>query len=120
MWDLSGNELTRNSSVNTRSQSSQLAEPPRTDPGLKSGISVRELISTLKKRAQAWNELSNILPKFSQTKKLPPPPQVRSDVWRFSGFRKRSYAWHVPDLNNNDNNNNNDNDNNDNNVHTTP
>ena len=34
----SGNELTRNTSGNTRSQSSQLAEPPSTDPGLKSGI----------------------------------------------------------------------------------
>ena len=44
------NELTRNSSGNTRSQSSQLSEPPWTDPGLKSEISVRELISTLKKK----------------------------------------------------------------------
>ena len=32
--------------LGTRSQSSQLAEPLRTDPGLKSGISLRELIST--------------------------------------------------------------------------
>ena len=48
--NLSGNELTRNSSGNTRSQSFQLAEPLRTDPGLKSGISVRELISTLRER----------------------------------------------------------------------
>ena len=31
-------------------QSSQLAEPLWNDPGLKSGISVRELISTLKKK----------------------------------------------------------------------
>ena len=44
--DLSGNELTRNSSGNTQPQSSQLAEPLWTDPGLKSGISVRELISS--------------------------------------------------------------------------
>ena len=43
---LSGNELTRNSSGNTRSQSSQLAEPLCTDAGVKSGISVRKLIST--------------------------------------------------------------------------
>ena len=43
---LSGNKLTQNSSRNTQSQSSQLAEPLWTDPGLKSGISVRELIST--------------------------------------------------------------------------
>ena len=43
--NLPGNELTRNSSGNTRSQSSQLAEPLWTDPGLKSGIRSRELIS---------------------------------------------------------------------------
>ena len=53
------------SSGNTRPQSSQLAEPLWTDRGLKSGISVRELISTLKQKAQAGNELSNILPKSS-------------------------------------------------------
>ena len=40
-----GNKLTRNSSGNWP-QSSQLAEPLWTDPGLNSGISVRELIST--------------------------------------------------------------------------
>ena len=39
------NELTRKSSGNTRPQSSQLAEPLWTDPGVKSGISVHELIS---------------------------------------------------------------------------
>ena len=44
--NLSGNELTRNLSGNTRPQSSQLAEPLWTNPGIKSGISVRELIST--------------------------------------------------------------------------
>ena len=71
--NLSGNELTRNSSGNTRSQSSQLAEPLWTDPGLKSGISVRELISTVKrKKAQAGNGLSNILPKSSHARKKPP------------------------------------------------
>ena len=76
--NLSGNEFTCNSSRNTRSQSSQLAEPLWTDPGLKSRISLRELISTLKrkekKKAQAGNELSNILPKSSHTRKKPPPP----------------------------------------------
>ena len=35
-WNLSGNELTRNPSGNTRSQSSQLVEPLWTDPGPKS------------------------------------------------------------------------------------
>ena len=44
------NELTRNSSRNTQPESSQLAEPLWIDPGLKSGISVRELISTPKKK----------------------------------------------------------------------
>ena len=73
-WNLSGNELTRKSSGNIRSQSSQLAEPLWTDPDLKSRISLRELISTLKKKkAQAGNELSNILPKPSHARKKPPP-----------------------------------------------
>ena len=49
--NLSGNKLTCNSSGNTWSQSSQLAEPQWADPGLKSGISVCKLISTLKKSA---------------------------------------------------------------------
>ena len=48
--NLSGNELTLNSSGNTQSQSSQLAEPLWTNPGLESGISLRELTSTSKKR----------------------------------------------------------------------
>ena len=38
--------LTRNSSRNTRLQSSKLDEPLWTDRGLKSRIGVRELIST--------------------------------------------------------------------------
>ena len=45
---LSGIELTRNSSGYTRSQSSQLAEPLWTNPGVKSEISVCMLISTKK------------------------------------------------------------------------
>ena len=69
-WNLWGNELTRNSSGNTRLQSSQLAEPLSTDPGLKSGISLRELISALKKKkAQAGNESEKataILPRASK------------------------------------------------------
>ena len=47
----SGNDLTCNSSGNTQPHSSQHAELMWTDPGLKSGISVHELISTLKKSA---------------------------------------------------------------------
>ena len=80
--NLSGNELTRNLSGNTRPQSSQLAEAPRTDPGIKSGIGVRKLISALKKinkkKSQAGNELSKILLKSSYVRKKPPsPPPVR-------------------------------------------
>ena len=41
-----GNELIRNLSENTRPKSSQLAESLWTDPGLKSGSGVRELIYT--------------------------------------------------------------------------
>ena len=48
--NLSGNELTCNLSGNIRPQSSQPAEPLWTDPDIKSGISVRELISTSKKK----------------------------------------------------------------------
>ena len=46
-----GNELTGNSSGITQLQLFQLAEPLWTDPGLKSGISVRELISIKKKKS---------------------------------------------------------------------
>ena len=69
--NLTGNELTRNASGNTRSQSSQLVELLWTDPGLNCGISVRELISTLKKKkeTQAGIQLSNILPKSSHVRK---------------------------------------------------
>ena len=48
--NLTGNVLTCNSSGNTRPQSSQLAGPLWTDPGLKNGISVRELLSNEKKK----------------------------------------------------------------------
>ena len=44
------NKLIRNLPGNTWPQSSHLAEPLWPDPGLKSGISVRELIPTLKKK----------------------------------------------------------------------
>ena len=68
------NELTRNFSGNIRPQSSQLAEPLWTDPGIKNGISVRELIFFFKKeKAQAGNEWSNILPKSPKARKKPPP-----------------------------------------------
>ena len=54
-------------------QSSQHAEPLWTDPGLMSGISVRQLnLHLKKKKAQAGNELPNILPKCSHERKKPP------------------------------------------------
>ena len=49
-------------------QCSQLAEPLWTDPGIKSGIRVCELISSSK-----GNKWSNILKKFSQAMKKPSP-----------------------------------------------
>ena len=62
---------------------SQLAELLWTDPGIKSGISVRKLISTLKKKAQVKNKWSKILPKSSQaSKKAPPPPPSTYSSWR--------------------------------------
>ena len=58
----------------TFGQSSRLAEPLRTDPGIKSGISVRQRISSSKtkqtRKAQAGNEWSNSLPKS----RITPPP----------------------------------------------
>ena len=47
--NLSGNELTCNSSGKTRPQSSQLAEPLWTDPGQRGGISMHDVISTKSK-----------------------------------------------------------------------
>ena len=66
VWEPIRKQAHMQSSGNTLSKSSQLAKPLWTDPGLKSGISVHELISTLKKKkkAQIGNELFNILPKI--------------------------------------------------------
>ena len=49
--NLLGNKLNVNLSRNTQPWSSELAEPLWTDPGLKSGISVRELISLSEKKS---------------------------------------------------------------------
>ena len=63
---------------NIRPQSSQLAEPLWTDPGIMNGISVRDLISTQKtkqnKKSAGEEEWSNNLPKSSQARKKPPLP----------------------------------------------
>ena len=68
----------------TLSQSSQLAEPLWTDPGQKSGISVCELISTLKKKSAGGEQIVKHSPKFSHTRKKPPPlppPPRAGIVW---------------------------------------
>ena len=72
-WETSSHTINQG----TLSQSCKLAKPPWTDPGLKSGISVHELISTVKKKktAQMENELSNILPESLQARKKPSPPK---------------------------------------------
>ena len=87
--NLSGNELTSNSSGNTQPQSSQLAEPSWIDPGLKSGTSALELISTSKKtkKAQAGNEFSNILPKSSPARNKPPRREGARLVSRMTSVR---------------------------------
>ena len=55
-------------------QSSQPAQPLWADPGRKNGISMRELVSTSKKKKKSagMNEWLNIL-KSSQTRKKPSP-----------------------------------------------
>ena len=56
-----------------REHSSQLAELMWTDPGLKRGISARELISIeKKKKVVAGINDRTVLPKYSLS---PPPPQ---------------------------------------------
>ena len=74
--NLSENELTLNLSGNLQLQSSQLAEPLWTDPGIKIGISVRKLVSPSppKKKALAGNEWSNIVTKSLQARKKQPLP----------------------------------------------
>ena len=91
-WNLSGNELTRNLSGNFRPRSSQLAEPLWIDPGMKSGISVRELIFTSKKKkSQAGSEWSNILPKSSRAMKKPPLPHTMRQRWPHLNLRSYMY-----------------------------
>ena len=62
VWEpIRENELTCNSSGNTRQQSSQLAEPLRTDPGQKNWdwCALADFHSTIMK-ALARNEFSNL------------------------------------------------------------
>ena len=73
----SGNELTRNLSESIQLPLSQLAEPLWTDPGTKSGISVRELFSTLrqkKKKKKRRRGMFEHSPKILASEEKPPPP----------------------------------------------
>ena len=75
VWEPIRKQLTCNLSGNIRPQSSQLAEPLWTDPCLGSGISVRDLLSTLKKerkKVHVGNELLIILLNSSHAGKKPP------------------------------------------------
>ena len=76
--NLSGNELTRNSSGNTPSQLSLLAEPLWTDPGLKmwNWCARADLHFKTHKKAQEGTESSNLAPKSSQARKEPPPSDI--------------------------------------------
>ena len=69
-WNPSGNELARNLSGNIRPQSSQLAEPLWTDPGIKRGSIVRELMSTSNKQTKNARE------EKATTKQLTPASAV--------------------------------------------
>ena len=77
--NLSGNELTRNSSGKTRPHSSQLAEPLWTDPGLKSGLSKYDLISTLKKTKKQRGR-GMTCRTFSQTPRMRGKSQHHQDL----------------------------------------
>ena len=54
-------------------QTSQLAEPLWTDPGLKSEISLRKLISTLKKKSAGREWIVKHSPKILTHEKKPAP-----------------------------------------------
>ena len=59
VWEPLRKQLTRNLSGNVRPQSSQLAEPLLTGPGIKSGIGVRELISISEKKKKKKTQAVN-------------------------------------------------------------
>ena len=89
--NLSGNELTCNSTGNAWPQSSQLAEPLWTDPSLKSGISVCNLISTLKKKREKSTGGKQIVEhslKTLHTKKKPSPPH-----WNYTLLHVWYHFW---------------------------
>ena len=65
-------------SWNIRPCSSQLAEPLWTDPGIKSGISVCELISTSKKKEKSAGREIKHSPKILASKKK---NNTTTNVW---------------------------------------
>ena len=71
------NELTRNSSGNILPQSSQLAEPLWTDPGVKRGISVPKLIS---KHTHTHKLRRGVNIRTFSTTKNPPPPYASTGL----------------------------------------
>ena len=86
---------------NIRPQTSQFAEPLCTDPCIKSGIGVRELIATSKKKKKknkvlTGNEWSNILPRIlASNEKATTQKEVRSAVSFQNGYlsHKDSAQW---------------------------
>ena len=89
-WSRSGlTMLLPRHSVETYQETSSHATRQGTLSHSKSGISVRELISTLKKKkkAQAGNELSNILQKSLRARKrLPLLPYLKVVLWHLVQF----------------------------------
>lgn len=71
-WTYQENKLACNWSWNACPQLSQLTEPLLTNHGLKSEISACKLISTLRKKVQAGNSMSNLHQKSCYTRKKPP------------------------------------------------
>ena len=71
--------------VFSSSQSSQPGQPLWTDPGMRSGISVRELISTLKKCRQGMN--GQISPQILTTQETPPFVLCSLSFFFFTGSR---------------------------------
>ena len=78
VWEPIGKRAHTQLVKNFRPQSSPLAKPLWTDSGIKSGISVQELIALQTNQHRWGNEWSNILSKTSQARKKPPHPAMLS------------------------------------------
>ena len=86
--NVSRHELTYNFSGNTQPQSSQLAEPLWTDPGLKSGIRVHERISSEKKK---WKKAQAISPQILTSEEKATTTITYLIVWM--GHKPVYYTW---------------------------